>query len=193
MKDDADPDAPLILDDPGRLRALSHPLRLRMLKHLGLHGPATSTTLGELFGVKTGTTSYHLRQLERYGFIEEIPERSAGRERWWRKSREQRDLRMPPPGTLPPEDRAVLAELLRAGYEEDLALFRRFPAEYRRDPAWAKMSRGLTWMTAEELDAFNEEYIRLLLRHGHQVGDAPEGARPVYVRFFTVPGDTDPA
>src|SRR5919197_2381487 len=59
MKDDAEP---VILDDPGRLKALSHPLRRQILRRLGSHGPATSTTIGEHLGANTGTTSYHLRQ-----------------------------------------------------------------------------------------------------------------------------------
>ncbi|MCQ0011754.1 winged helix-turn-helix domain-containing protein [Actinomadura madurae] len=111
MKDDEEP---VILDDPGRMKALSHPLRRRILHRLRVHGPATSTTIGEALGANTGTTSYHLRQLEKYGFIEEIPERSAGRERWWRRAEGPRDVRMPDPASLPPEDRPVLDELLRA-------------------------------------------------------------------------------
>ncbi|MFC7646242.1 ArsR/SmtB family transcription factor [Streptosporangium lutulentum] len=75
-----------MLDDPAKLKALAHPLRRLMLRHLNVHGPATSTTLGEVLNAKTGTTSYHLRLLEKCGFIEEIPERSTGRERWWRKA-----------------------------------------------------------------------------------------------------------
>lgn len=59
-------DEPFLLDDPARLKALTHPMRRLMLRHLKVHGPATSTTLGELLGAKTGTTSYHLRLLEKY-------------------------------------------------------------------------------------------------------------------------------
>ncbi|GAA3242577.1 ArsR/SmtB family transcription factor [Nonomuraea helvata] len=192
MKDEEprpEADEPFILDDPGRLKALAHPMRRRMLTHLNIHGPATSTTLGELLGAKTGTTSYHLRQLEKYGFIEEIPERSSGRERWWRRAPTPRDMRVPTPDQLPPEDRAVLAEFHRIGFEEDRALMERFPAAYRADPDWAKGSRGLARMTKEELNAFYDEYVALLLRHSHTAEDAPPDARPVYVRFFTLPAD----
>jgi DNA-binding transcriptional ArsR family regulator len=101
---------PSILDDPGRLRALSHPLRRRILRELSVRGSATSTTIGEALGANTGTTSYHLRQLHKFGFIEEIPERSTGRERWWRRAQGSRDLRMPAPETLAPHDRPILGE-----------------------------------------------------------------------------------
>jgi DNA-binding transcriptional ArsR family regulator len=65
-------------------RAMSHPLRREMLRHLSEHGPANSTTLAEILGESTGTTSYHLRVLADAGVIEEVRNCSNGRERWWR-------------------------------------------------------------------------------------------------------------
>ncbi|QXJ24137.1 helix-turn-helix domain-containing protein [Actinomadura graeca] len=185
MKDDAEP---VILDDPGRIKALSHPLRRRILHRLRVHGPATSTTIGEVLGANTGTTSYHLRQLEKHGFIEEVPERSGGRERWWRPAG-QRDLRMPPPEALAPQDRPVLAELLRAGHAEDMEILARLPAGYEREPAWARLSRGFAHMTEEGLAAFFEDYVALLHRHAHGPEDAPPGARPLHIRLFSLPAD----
>ena len=188
MSDHAEP---VILNDPGRLKALSHPLRRRILHQLRAHGPATSTTIGEVLGANTGTTSYHLRQLEKYGFIEEIPERSSGRERWWRGAQSPRDLRMPAPETLAPEDRPVLAELLRLGHAEDMALLSRLPGAYDRDRAWAMLSRGFAHMTKAGLAEFFEAYIRLLQQHSHRPEDAPPDARPLYIRLFTLPADED--
>ncbi|MEV4248719.1 helix-turn-helix domain-containing protein [Streptosporangium canum] len=66
------------------LKGLSHPVRLRLLELLEQHGPATATQLAARIGENTGATSYHLRQLERHGFIEDMPERGKGKERWWR-------------------------------------------------------------------------------------------------------------
>jgi DNA-binding MarR family transcriptional regulator len=186
MKDDT---KPVILDDPGRLKALSHPLRRRILHRLGVHGPATSTTIGEMLGANTGTTSYHLRQLEKYGFIEEIPERSGGRERWWRRTEGQRDLRMPAPESLAPEDRLVLDELLRQQHAEDMELFGRLPAAHQQNPGWVGVARGFTHMTKEELTEFHEAYIRLLHQYGHRAEDAPPGARPINIRLFALPAD----
>jgi DNA-binding transcriptional ArsR family regulator len=65
-------------------RAMSHPLRREMLRQLSEHGPANSTTLAEILGESTGTTSYHLRVLADAGVIEEVQNCSNGRERWWR-------------------------------------------------------------------------------------------------------------
>ncbi|WP_242900598.1 winged helix-turn-helix domain-containing protein [Actinomadura terrae] len=192
MKDEpegqATRDEPDILD-PGRIKALSHPLRRRMLHRLRAEGPATSTTIGEALGANTGTASYHLRQLEKHGFIEEIPERSAGRERWWRASPGARDVRLPAPETLAPEDRPVLAELMRARHAEDLELFARLPDAFERDAAWARLSRGHAHMTEEGLREFFEAYIRLLHEHALSAEDAPPEARPVHIRLFTVPAE----
>ncbi|MFF3666428.1 ArsR/SmtB family transcription factor [Microtetraspora malaysiensis] len=187
MKDDES----FLLDDPARLKALAHPMRRLMLRHLNVHGPATSTTLGELLGAKTGTTSYHLRQLEKYGFIEEIPERSTGRERWWRKAKGPRDMRLPTPDQLAPEDRPVLAEFHRIGMDEDRVLFERFPEAYRRDPDWAKGSRGLGRMTKAEFQEFFDAYIALLMKYSHRAEDAPPDARPLHIRLFALPADED--
>lgn len=63
--------APVELGDLATLKALAQPRRQRMLEHLTLHGPATSATLARALGLNTGSTSYHLRELARYGFVEE--------------------------------------------------------------------------------------------------------------------------
>lgn len=72
------------ITDPRQLRALAHPLRLRLLGLLRLDGPSTATRLAERVGESSGSASYHLRQLAQHGFIEEDPDRGVGRERWWR-------------------------------------------------------------------------------------------------------------
>ena len=43
-----------------------------------------ATMLAERFGESTASTSYHLRQLAKHGFVEEDPVRGVGRERYWR-------------------------------------------------------------------------------------------------------------
>ncbi|WP_432105008.1 helix-turn-helix domain-containing protein [Streptomyces sp. bgisy091] len=70
--------------DARTLRGLAHPLRLRLLNALREFGPATASGLAERLGESSGATSYHLRQLAAYGFIEDAPERGKGRERWWK-------------------------------------------------------------------------------------------------------------
>jgi DNA-binding transcriptional ArsR family regulator len=71
--------------DASALQGLAHPLRVQLCDLLTLHGPATATQLAARLNESSGATSYHLRQLEKYGFVEEDPGRGSGRERWWRR------------------------------------------------------------------------------------------------------------
>ena len=72
------------------MRALAHPLRLRVLGMLRMDGPATATALGERLGEVPALVSYHLRQLGVHGFVEEAPELARDRrERWWRAAQER--------------------------------------------------------------------------------------------------------
>jgi len=75
------------VDDPTALKALAHPLRVRLLAALREHGPATATELARRLETDSGSTSYHLRTLARHGFVTESPPPSAGpghpRERRW--------------------------------------------------------------------------------------------------------------
>ena len=70
------------IDDAQLLRAMTHPLRLRLLGTLIKDGPATASELARRLGESSGATSYHLRILAKYVFIEDDAERNRGRERW---------------------------------------------------------------------------------------------------------------
>ncbi|MFI6298270.1 ArsR/SmtB family transcription factor [Nonomuraea sp. NPDC050790] len=71
------------ITDPEVLKVVAHPLRVRMLGMLRADGPATASQLARRVGESSGSTSYHLRELAKYGFIEEDPS-TDGRERRWR-------------------------------------------------------------------------------------------------------------
>jgi DNA-binding transcriptional ArsR family regulator len=70
--------------DARTLRGLAHPLRIQLLRALRDFGPATASQLAKRLSESSGATSYHLRQLATYGFVEDAPEQGKGRERWWR-------------------------------------------------------------------------------------------------------------
>ncbi|MFJ8658649.1 helix-turn-helix domain-containing protein [Streptomyces sp. NPDC093795] len=74
--------------DPRSLRGLAHPLRIRLLRALRHHGPATASQLAERLDESSGATSYHLRQLAAHGFVEDDPTRGKGRERWWKAAQQ---------------------------------------------------------------------------------------------------------
>jgi len=73
-----------ITPSPAGLKALSHPMRLRILGLLRSDGSATATTLAARLGINSGATSYHLRQLAQHGFIADDDSRGNGRDRWWK-------------------------------------------------------------------------------------------------------------
>jgi DNA-binding transcriptional ArsR family regulator len=71
--------------DAHMLKAIAHPVRLRLYEALVANGPSTNARLALQIPGAPGSLSYHLRQLARHGFVEEAPELSAdARERWWR-------------------------------------------------------------------------------------------------------------
>jgi len=171
--------------DPEALRAFAHPLRQRMFHHLAFTGPATATGLARKFEQNTGMTSYHLRQLARYGFIEEAPRRSGRRERWWRAV--THDLRFPSELEAPEEARASARELGRVSFERDGELLASYLRERERFGDWDKaamFSSSSRRFTKEELELFTEEYIELLKRHWRPPEQSPPEARPVAIVFY---------
>ncbi|MFF3943093.1 ArsR/SmtB family transcription factor [Streptomyces phaeofaciens] len=208
--------APVELGDLATLKALAQPRRQRMLEHLTLHGPATSATLARALGLNTGSTSYHLRELARYGFVEETgqpdhqsgqpgrpdeagsragraregrrAEPSAHRERWWRAV--PGDRRFPPRSRQSAEMRHVMDELNHHAYAADLDLFERLQRDAADGDPWADAfpySRGTIRLTLPELREFFEEYIALLNRYKRPESETPRGARTLLTRFLAFP------
>ncbi|MFK0238014.1 ArsR/SmtB family transcription factor [Streptomyces vinaceus] len=68
--------------DTAALKALTHPLRIRLLGMLRQDGPATASELAVRTRESSASTSYHLRVLAKYAFVAEAEHRD-GRERRW--------------------------------------------------------------------------------------------------------------
>ncbi|GLY89888.1 ArsR/SmtB family transcription factor [Actinoallomurus iriomotensis] len=183
---------PQEINDLEVLKALAHPRRQKMLEHLALHGPATSASLARALDLNTGATSYHLRELARHGFVEELADRAHGRERWWRAV--PGDRRFPPPSRQSPQVRAALDQLNRMAFDADVEAFGRFLGRRGFLGEWGDAvpySRSLLHLTLDEVREFFEEYIRLVNRFKRDPGDVPEDARPVYARFLAFPATAD--
>ena len=63
--------------DAGALRALAHPLRVKIYDILSQYGPQTASSLAERLGESSGSTSYHLRALAKHDLIRECDARGG--------------------------------------------------------------------------------------------------------------------
>jgi DNA-binding transcriptional ArsR family regulator len=70
--------------DVRRLSALAHPLRAALLSHLLAVGPRTASECAAAVDASPSNCSWHLRQLEKHGFVERAGEAADSRERPWR-------------------------------------------------------------------------------------------------------------
>src|SRR3954447_14599442 len=77
------PDRTIELTDPRAMRAYAHPVRMALIGLLRTEGPLTATQAAARLGESSGTCSFHLRQLAKYGFCEEAGG-GQGREKPWR-------------------------------------------------------------------------------------------------------------
>ncbi|NBE96659.1 helix-turn-helix transcriptional regulator [Nonomuraea sp. KC401] len=71
--------------DIDTLKALGHPLRIKLYRALFMAGTATASQLADKVDEPVSLVSYHLRKLSAHRIIEEAePGSGDGRERWWR-------------------------------------------------------------------------------------------------------------
>ena len=77
------------LTDVRMLRGIAHPVRNRILDEMGAGGPMRAADIAERLGIPANQASFHLRQLAKYGLVEEAPELARdGRDRVWRATYE---------------------------------------------------------------------------------------------------------
>lgn len=181
---------------PSALKALAHPLRVRILDTLSTHGPLTASGLGSLLDESSGSTSYHLRQLAKHGLVREVEGKGTARERWWERtpggftisSLENRD------------DAAALAasrylniEFERARQAKIVAFL---GASETAEPwlveQWFRssvLSTSSFWATPEQMErvvAAWESFFEEHLAHLRGQEDTP-GARAVQIHFNAFP------
>jgi DNA-binding transcriptional ArsR family regulator len=151
--------------DARELRALAHPVRLALLEELAV-GPATATELAERVGESAANCSWHLRQLARYGFIEEAGG-GTGRQRPWRMAQVPS---VGAPGEADEQELELARDaLIDVVLDRHVAAWRRWQARRRQEPApWRDASfamQSIDWLTVEELAAFTDELRQLYERH----------------------------
>ncbi len=183
-----------VLLDLASLRALAHPLRVRLLGLLREHGPSTATLLGRRVGQSSGVTSYHLRQLALHGFVAEDVERGNQRERWWRAAHRSTWFDSADGGD--PAVQALGEEYLRAvagSYTERMARFLDGSSTFRAvmgpdwDDAWT-LSDTMLALTPQQGRQVVEALTDVLSRFpAAEPGRPPSGRQRVAVQFQVLP------
>lgn len=168
MAEQEQPDVPRReVRDPRVLRALSHPLRLTLLEHLATLGEATATELAERIDESPANCSWHLRQLAKYGLIEEATG-GTGRQRPWRWINQSIGVGSPT-GDDSPEFIHAREGLLDVLLDREVAAYKTWRATESLAPQeWSDASvtnQSLHWMTVEELAAFKDDFYDLVDRH----------------------------
>jgi DNA-binding transcriptional ArsR family regulator len=174
------------------LKALAHPLRVQIFDVLSTYGSFTASGLAERFSESSGAMSYHLRQLEKHGFVREVEGKGTGRERWWERIPGSirignEDLTDTPAGKSATN---LVARQFRMASERMLADFaERSQDELTRE--WrdaAGISTMNTRMTVEQLDEFVREVNDLAIRMVRETrGKNEPGSRPVHITLNAFP------
>jgi predicted ArsR family transcriptional regulator len=181
---------PRELTDPKVMRALTHPVRLALLEVLASEGPLTATEAGELIGESPTTCSFHFRQLEKYGFIEEAGT-GPGRQRHWKFA--HGGMRFSDTGD-DPEANIAAKSLSRLVTDRAIARMQTYEdtkSEYSKD--WqqaAESTESVLFVTPDELRDLNADVRALLERHRERMTSPesrPPGAQLVEVLLFTYP------
>jgi predicted ArsR family transcriptional regulator len=139
------------LTDPRALRAYAHPVRMKLVGLLRTEGPLTATRAAELLGESSGTCSFHLRQLAKYGLVEEAGG-GTGRQKPWRATTTSTAWE----AVAETPEAAAATELLNTvvaeGYFEQL--MRWLEASPNEPPEWqdaVQLGDRLLYVTADEL------------------------------------------
>jgi len=171
------------LTDPRAMRALAHPLRLRLLGELRMRGPQSVGMLSQVVDEAPASVSYHLGTLASYGFVLEAPELARDRrERWWRAAHARTSWE-PIDMLDDPEKRAASDVLRRAILRRYLdALESYLESEPQLDRKWVKgTSSGDSHLhlTAAELVELRGDLEQLAQRWAERSDADRPDARPV--------------
>ena len=182
--------------DPRALRALAHPVRLALIGVLRREGALTATEAGERIGETATTCSFHLRQLARYGLVEEAGG-GRGRSRPWRATAAFTSW---PSVTETEEQAAAAGALNRIVVERYFAHAMRWLEERSHEPVEWQAVTGFSDMILHatpdeiaELERQVNELVEPFVRRQEQPELRPEGSRPVSFIRLAFPSQPLPA
>ncbi|MEV0619457.1 helix-turn-helix domain-containing protein [Nonomuraea sp. NPDC050404] len=182
--------------DLDTLKALGHPLRIKLYRALYVAGTATASQLADQVDEAVSLVSYHLRKLATHGIIEEAEGHGGdARERWWQPASsglntEDADFRdAPESAALHTTVSRMYAQDRTAMYENYLDAKAAWSNDWR-DAAFS--SSTMMPLTSEELGLMREEMLalvqgwRLRAEAARDAGDT-EGRENVAVFMYGFP------
>ncbi len=178
--------------DMESLKALAHPLRVQLLDTLSTYGQFTASGLAERLGESSGATSYHLRQLEKHGFVREVAGRGTGRERWWERMPGSIDLNATELEDTP-ANRAATKTVMRQWERNRSRLLQDFQDRgYDVLPVeWITASNIMTAnlrLTVEQLNELTDNFGSFIDDQlARYRGQNLPGSRPVQIHFNAFP------
>ncbi|MBB5777534.1 winged helix-turn-helix domain-containing protein [Nonomuraea jabiensis] len=183
------------IKDLDTLKALAHPLRMKLYRALKVADAATASQLADQVDEAVSLVSYHLRKLATHGLIEEAPARGDARERWWQPADESISTRDEDFRDAP-ERAAVHSAVSRMHVRQQNEMYESFldtqsawPGDWRNA---AYSSEFLLSLTAEELRRLGDEINEVVTKwrvHGkaaREAGDV-EGRENVAVHTYGFP------
>lgn len=183
---------PRVVTDPRAIRALAHPARLAVLEELTQRGELTATDCAAVAGLSPSAMSYHLRSLEKWGFVERAPGSGDGRERPWRATAHGWRI-----DDMPDEGSSAAADtILGSIFDRRRREFAEWnDHESAQPPDWkdvAVVNTSTLWVTAEEAAELVAAQSAVLDRFQDRSGDErPAGSRRVRVTHLVVPLEFD--
>jgi len=183
------------LTDPKALRAYAHPVRMRLIGLLRTRGPLTATQAARLTGESSGTCSFHLRQLAKYGLVEEA-DGGTGRERPWRATTMytsiEDDAGDPAAAAAGALVRSVVADMYFERVSRWLDRRGQEPAQWRDAALFGDRFIYLTAGELAELGDKIEELVEVYARRLVRPEERPRDAREVSMLLFAFPQDEAP-
>lgn len=181
------------LDNAKALRAYAHPVRMKLILALRTRGPLTATQAGRLLGESSGTCSFHLRQLAKYGLVAETGD-GVGREKPWRATATSTDWDDAPQDAETAVAAGLLAEVLAESYFAQL--MRWLEVRDEEEEEWrraALLGDRFLWLTADELAQLGRDIVAVSDKYFERTVKPelrPPGARLVTSLHITFPNVT---
>ncbi|HEX5543020.1 MAG TPA: helix-turn-helix domain-containing protein [Micromonospora sp.] len=168
--------------DVAALRAIAHPIRSKLIALLRYDGPATASELGRRLDESSGSTSYHLRQLAKYGFVEEDPEQPNRRDKRWRAAQRITSWSRAELAT-DPEGREISDALERRQVLRAVEDFQRwFASREQRDPRWDELGGAfddLLRLAPSQLAALYTDLLAVFARYRTEPPAPEQPGEPV--------------